>query len=101
MYGRMASPIRRLVVDILKPHRPDIVEFATEVAGCEGVDAVNAELVETDREVQNVKFTIVGEDVDVSLVETAITDHGGTVHSIDQVVCGTRLVEQTPTHQDR
>lgn len=97
----MLYPIRRLVIDTLKPHQPDIVTFATDVAGCDGVDGVNAELVETDREVQNVKFTVEGEAVDVSQIEKTIADLGGTVHSIDQVVCGQRLVEQTPTPQDR
>lgn len=97
----MSSPIRRLVIDIMKPHQPDVIEFTTAVAGCDGVEGVNAELVETDREVQNVKFTIEGDDVDPSVVESTVTDLGGTVHSIDQVVCGTRLVEQTTTQQDR
>ncbi|MFC4541324.1 DUF211 domain-containing protein [Halosolutus amylolyticus] len=97
----MSPPIRRLVLDVLKPHEPDILAFADAAADCAGVDAVNVDLVETDREVQNLKLTIEGDDVDATAVEAAIGDLGGTVHSIDQVVCGDRLVEQSGTPQDR
>ena len=46
---------RRLVLDLLKPHEPDVVTFADAVAGLDGVDGVNVVLVETDKEVQTVK----------------------------------------------
>jgi hypothetical protein len=97
----MAAAIRRLVIDVMKPQELDILEFADTAAGCAGVGGVNAVLVETDREVQNLKLTIEGEDIDADALEEAITDLGGTVHSIDQVVCGDRLVEQIGTPQDR
>ncbi|AEH39385.1 DUF211 domain-containing protein [Halopiger xanaduensis] len=97
----MSPPIRRLVLDVMKPQDPDILEIATTAGDCPGIDAVNVVLVETDREVQNLKLTIEGEDIDADALETAITDLGGTVHSIDQAVCGKRLVEQIGTPQDR
>ena len=97
----MTASIRRLVIDVMKPQEPDILEFADTAANCAGVAGVNAVLVETDREVQNLKLTIEGEGIDANALEEAITDLGGTVHSIDQVVCGERLVEQIGTPQDR
>ncbi|AFO57065.1 MULTISPECIES: DUF211 domain-containing protein [Natrinema] len=97
----MTAAIRRLVLDVMKPQEPDVLEFADAAADCAGVAGVNAVLVETDREVQNLKFTIEGDAIDVAALEEAITDLGGTVHSIDQVVCGERLVEQRGTPQDR
>ncbi|WP_276256165.1 DUF211 domain-containing protein [Halomontanus rarus] len=97
----MTAAIKRLVLDVMKPQEPNILEFADTAANCAGVAGVNVVLVETDREVQNLKLTIEGEDIDASALEEAITDLGGTVHSIDQVVCGERLVEQTGTPQDR
>lgn len=97
----MSAPIRRLVLDVMKPHNPDILEFADAVAGCSGVEGVNAVLVETDREVQNIKLTIEGDDLEAAAIEETVVDLGGTVHSIDQVVCGERLVEQSATPQDR
>jgi hypothetical protein len=97
----MSPAIRRLVLDVMKPQDPDILELADTVGDCPGVGGVNAVLVETDREVQNCKLTIEGEDIDADALEESITDLGGTVHSIDQVVCGDRLVEQIGTPQDR
>ncbi|WP_440767428.1 DUF211 domain-containing protein [Natronorubrum sp. DTA7] len=97
----MTPPIRRLVLDILKPYEPDILKFTTTIADASGVDGANVVLVETDREVQTVKLTLEGDDLDADAIEDAVESIGGAVHSIDQVVCGERLVEQSGTPQDR
>ena len=93
-------PIRRLVVDVLKPYEPSILAFAQQLAGADSVAGVNATLIELDREVQNVKFTIEGEAIEYDDVEAIIEDAGGTIHSVDQVVCGEYVVEDAPTPQD-
>ena len=92
--------IRRLVVDVLKPYDPPTLDFTQRVAEAESVAGVNATLIELDREVQNVKLTIEGEGVDYDDVEAIIEDAGGTIHSVDQVVCGDYVVEDAPTPQD-
>jgi hypothetical protein len=92
--------VRRLVLDLLKPHDPDAVAFADAVADCAGVSGVNAVLVESDKEVQNVKLTIEGESVPVEGVYHTVEDLGGSVHSIDEVVCGETVVEESKTPQD-
>jgi hypothetical protein len=94
------SSIKRLVLDLLKPHEVQNVEFAQEIAGVNGVEGVNASLLETDNEVQNLKLTIEGDDVDFRTIEETVETIGGTVHSVDEVACGDRLVEESPTHQD-
>jgi len=96
----MAAPIRRLVLDVMKPHDPDILEFTQTVADREGIDGVNVALIETDRVVHNLKVTLEGEDIDAVAVEDAIAGLGGTVHSIDAVVCGTHMVDDHKTPQD-
>ena len=97
----MAAPIRRLVLDVMKPHDPDILEFAAVVADGKGVAGVDVSLIETDRDVQTLKVTLEGDDIDAAAVETAIEDIGGTVHSIDGVVRGERMVAERDTPQDR
>lgn len=92
--------VRRLVLDLLKPHDPDVVTFAESVAGCEGVAGVNGVLLETDKEVQNVKLTIEGDSIPVGVIHETIRDLGGTVHSIDEVVCGEIIVDEIKTPQD-
>ncbi|MFB6110510.1 MAG: DUF211 domain-containing protein [Halodesulfurarchaeum sp.] len=94
------SQIRRLVLDLLKPHDPSMVEITREIAALEGIAGVNGVLVELDEDVENVKLTIEGEDIGTDAVEETVTTLGGTIHSVDQVVCGDRLVEETETPQD-
>lgn len=94
------APIRRLVLDVLKPHAPETVEFARDVASAPGVSGVNALLLETDREVQNIRIVVEGEDIDVADVEHRVTNLGGTVHSIDEVVAGDEMVESRDVPQD-
>jgi hypothetical protein len=94
------AAVRRLVIDVLKPHDPSSVEIARTVADLGGVDGVNVTLVETDREVQTLKLTIEGSDVNHETIETTVEELGGSVHSIDQVVCGESVVEGVPTPQD-
>lgn len=94
----MAS-VRRLVFDILKPHEPGLIEVCSGLADLEAVDGVNAGLVETDKEVQNIKLTVEGGDLDFEALEERIEELGGTVHSIDEAACGERLVEESVTPQ--
>jgi hypothetical protein len=82
------APIRRLVLDVLKPGEVATVSFAREVADVGGVDAAAADLVETDREVQNIVLIVEGPDVDYDAVVGHVEDLGGTLHSVDEVVCG-------------
>jgi hypothetical protein len=91
---------RRLVLDVLKPHEPSIIEFASTVEKLAGVEGVNASLVEIDEEVQNIKLTIEGEGIDDEEVKKEIEDLGGSIHSVDEIVCGNKMVEKTQTPQD-
>jgi len=94
------APVRRLVVDVLKPHEPPLPDFTGQLADLDSVAGVTASLVELDQEVQNVKFTFEGEALAVDAVEAAIEEQGGSVHSVDQVACGEYAVEDQRTLQD-
>lgn len=92
--------IRRLVLDALKPHEPDIVLLASRLSDLEGVSAVNISIYEIDRKVENVKVTVEGPDISYAEVEQTITDLSGTIHSIDEVVAGTEIIDDPATPQD-
>lgn len=85
-------PLRRVVLDTLKPHDPDILVLAKHLSALRGVSAVNVGLVGVDRNVETVKITIEGEDVPFGAVREVIHDLGGTVHSIDEVAAGTHII---------
>ncbi|MEZ3117407.1 DUF211 domain-containing protein [Halobaculum sp. MBLA0147] len=90
------APVRRIVFDVLKPDAPPLPEFAARLADTDGVATVTASLVEMDREVQTVSVTFEGGDVDVAAAETAVTELGAAVHSVDEVTCG----DATGRHRD-
>jgi hypothetical protein len=92
--------IRRLVLDTLKPHEPNIIELASQIADLEGVSAVNISIYEMDREVENAKITIEGEDISYPAVLELIEEMGGTVHSVDEVVAGRTIIDDAVTLQD-
>jgi hypothetical protein len=95
------ADIRRLVLDILKPHEPSITEFAQKLETVEGVEGVNVTLIEIDMEVQNLKATLEGENIDDEKVSAVVEELGGSIHSTDEIVCGSKMVEKTQTPQDR
>lgn len=94
------APIKRIVVDILKPYDLDTIQLAQHVADLDGVVGANVSLLESDRDTQNVKLTIEGDGIRFEDVERVVDDLGGTIHSIDQVVSGERMIEDVPTPQD-
>ncbi len=96
----MTAKIRRIVLDVLKPHDPSIVEVAQRLAGLAGVDGVNIVIYEVDRRVENAKITLEGPDLSYDDIVTIVEDAGGSVHSIDEAVAGKLIVEDSPTPQD-
>jgi len=94
------TTVRRLVIDVLKPHDPPLVEFTRRVSEVESVDGVTSALIELDQEVQNVKLTFEGTDLEFDAIEETVEGLGATVHSVDEVACGERVVEDRPTLQD-
>ena len=94
------SHVRRLVLDVLKPHMPTILVLADKLGDLEGVIGVDITLMEIDNKVENIKITLEGNDVDYQEVAEVIQDSGGSVHSIDKVSTGRQLIEEAETPQD-
>ena len=92
--------IRRLVLDVLKPHDPTIIELASQLSELDGVEAVNISIYEIDLRVENAKITIEGDNINYEIVDYVIQENGGTVHSIDEVVAGKMIIEDAETPQD-
>ncbi len=96
----MASGIKRLVLDVLKPHVPNLVEIASLVGKVEGVVGVNISLVEVDTHTESIKVTVEGDNISFEKVKEALESCGASVHSIDQVVAGRTVVEEVMTHME-
>ncbi|AUX08168.1 hypothetical protein AArcSl_0517 [Halalkaliarchaeum desulfuricum] len=85
--------IRRLVLDVLKPHEPPMVTFSSQLSQLESVSGVTTKLVEMEEDVRTVRVAIEGEDLDLSKIEASIEDLSGSIHSVDEVSCGDRIVD--------
>ena len=92
--------IRRLVLDVLKPHSPTLPEFATRLGSLRGVEGVNVVLVEIDKETETLRVTVEGK-LDYGVIRSAIEEWGGVIHSVDEVVAGKRFVEEAPLPERR
>ena len=96
----MEAKIRRIVLDVLKPHNPSIIVLSQRLASLPSVDGVNISIYEVDRKVENAKITVEGSDLCYETILETIEDAGGTVHSIDEAVAGSVMIDDMPTLQD-
>ena len=95
------AKIRRLVLDVLKPHKPTIVELSKRISVTKGVVGVNCSLDEVDQETETIKITIEGDDINYDAIVNAIESTGGVIHSIDSVATGKKLINEVLTLQDK
>jgi len=93
--------VKRIILDVLKPHKPSILVLAEKLGGLEGISGVNISLEEVDAETDSVKITIEVQDIDYEKVKDHITECGAAIHSIDGVSAGIKLVDEVNTPQDR
>ena len=93
--------IRRLVLDVLKPHKPSVVEVSEALSHLEGVEGVNVIIYEIDQQVENAKIIIAGISINFEDIKNKLSELGATIHSVDEVAAGKRIVEEVMTPQDR
>ena len=93
--------IRRLVLDVLKPHKPSVVELSEALSHLQGVEGVNVIIYEIDQEVENAKVIVAGISISFEDIKSKLEELGATIHSVDEVAAGKRIVEEVMTPQDR
>lgn len=77
--------VRRLVLDVLKPHHPDSLEFCQRLAALGSDYRVQLTVVEVDENTETTRIIVEGVDVDFHRLRDAITEMGASLHSIDEV----------------
>jgi len=95
------TSIKRIILDVLKPHEPSIIEVAKTLSNIEGISGVNISLEEVDAQTDSVKITIEGSDIDYIKVKKKIDECGAVIHSIDGVSAGIKMIDEVNTPQDR
>ena len=93
--------IKRIILDVLKPHNPSIIDLAGRLGSLDGISGVIISLDEVDKDTDSVKITIEGSNVNYELVNKTISECGAVIHSIDGVSAGMKIIEEGNTPQDR
>jgi hypothetical protein len=77
--------VKRLVLDVLKPHTPNSLDFARTLAEQGSGYQVKFTVMEVDENTETVEVVIEGKDIDFDAIAEAINELGGSLHSIDEV----------------
>ena len=92
----MISNIRTLLLDVLKPHDPSVIELAQRLVALDCIEGVEISVIEVDADTESVTVSLVGRTVDFDAVRAEIEEAGATIHSVDRVSAGAPI---TPTAQ--
>ena len=77
--------IKRLILDVLKPHQPNALEFCQAIAKAGDDCRVKLSVIEVDEKTETLVIEISGDSLDFNLIQAAISEIGGSLHSIDEV----------------
>jgi len=77
--------VKRVVLDVLKPHQPNALEFSKAIAAVGSDYRVTLTVVEVDENTETLQIEIVGNAIDFEAVQATIASLGGSLHSIDEV----------------
>jgi len=79
------SSLKRIVLDVLKPHHPNALDFASAIADENSGCRVTVTVTEVDERTESTVVVIKGDDIPYQEIVGIITRLGGSVHSIDEV----------------
>jgi len=90
-------PLRVVVLDILKPHEPDILRFGKSILKERSVETLNISVSEIDKETESVKLVLSGKNINFEKVKNKIESMGAVIHSIDKAVLGEEEIIEEPS----
>jgi len=77
--------VKRVVLDVLKPHLPNALEFSQAIAGL-GIDyRVHLTVIEVDEQTETLEVVVDGSAIDFEAIQSSINSMGGSIHSVDEV----------------
>jgi len=77
--------VKKIVLDVLKPHQPNALEFSQAIAET-GVDyRVRLTVLEMDENTETLQIEVEGNAIDFEAIQSTISSLGGSLHSIDVV----------------
>jgi hypothetical protein len=77
--------IKRIVLDVLKPHLPNALDFSQILAALGRDYRVHLTVIEVDEQTETLQVVVEGGAIDFEAVQASINDMGASIHSIDEV----------------
>ena len=77
--------VKRIVLDVLKPHQPNALEFSRAIAAVGNDYHVTLTVLEVDENTETLQIVVAGNAIDFEAVQTTISGMGGSIHSVDEV----------------
>lgn len=77
--------VKRIVLDVLKPHQPNALEFSQAIAKVGADYRVRLTVLEMDENTETLQIEVEGSAIDFEAIQSAISGMGGSLHSIDEV----------------
>jgi len=96
MGEKAKSKIRVLVLDVMKPHKPNIAEFGQSLCSTKSIQNVNISVYAIDEKTESVKIVLEGTEIDLEELTKTIEEFGAVVHSMDKVVVGAKKIIEAP-----
>ena len=87
--------ITRVVLDVLKPHNPNALDFTTAIAEKISECKIKLTVTAMDEKTETVLLIIEGAQVQFKSITEVISSLGGSIHSIDEVE-----VKNTPSDDE-
>lgn len=73
------------MLDVLKPHQPNALDFCSAIAAVGTDYFVHLTVLEMDESTETIQVEVLASTVDFAAIQSVITDMGGSLHSIDEV----------------
>ncbi|MFC1730586.1 DUF211 domain-containing protein [candidate division KSB1 bacterium] len=80
--------INYVVLDVLKPHKPSILEVGKELLKLGNGLSVNLRISEIDEKTETIQIIVKGKNINIEKIRKIVEKMSGSVHSIDEVSLG-------------
>ncbi len=77
--------VKKLVLDVLKPHQPNALEFSRTLAAVGNDYRIHLTVLEVDENTETLRLVCEGASLDFDGIQASIKKMGGSLHSIDEV----------------
>ncbi len=88
MPAKKCNKVRILVMDVLKPHKPNIVEFSQALCEANGILNAEVSVYAIDEKTESVKVVVEGNDLHFETIKDVIEQFGAVIHSVDRCAIG-------------